>query len=198
MTDKTIGDLTAAGALDGTELVHVVQGGNSRRATVAEVTGQASVVLADIDLSARDLRVGQSPVVITGVENYERLDFVWDAAASSDAAAVVHVSNDGGTTFKTTSGDYGLSFWNATLQQNDANATFFFALGTNTAVTSSVGRMHAAGRSNVQTLGVSEVIGTVNSLTYAGRVKTREINNAIRVSTAQTTTAGRLVVIGYR
>jgi hypothetical protein len=37
MTDKTIGDLTAAGALDGTELVHIVQGGNSRRATLNDI-----------------------------------------------------------------------------------------------------------------------------------------------------------------
>ena len=37
MTDKTTGDLTAASALDGTELVHVVQSGNSRKATVEEI-----------------------------------------------------------------------------------------------------------------------------------------------------------------
>lgn len=35
MADKQISDLTAASALDGTELVHIVQGGNSRKATVS-------------------------------------------------------------------------------------------------------------------------------------------------------------------
>jgi hypothetical protein len=37
MTDKTIGDLTEAGALDGTELVHVVQGGNSRKTDIEDI-----------------------------------------------------------------------------------------------------------------------------------------------------------------
>ncbi|RVA08573.1 hypothetical protein EN932_25420, partial [Mesorhizobium sp. M7A.F.Ca.US.002.01.1.1] len=39
MTDKQISDLTAAAALDGTELVHLTQGGNSRKSTVNAVAG---------------------------------------------------------------------------------------------------------------------------------------------------------------
>lgn len=34
MTDKTVQDLTAASSLTGAELIHVVQGGNSRRTTL--------------------------------------------------------------------------------------------------------------------------------------------------------------------
>lgn len=37
MADKEIGALTAAGALDGTELAHVVQSGNSRQTTTQDV-----------------------------------------------------------------------------------------------------------------------------------------------------------------
>lgn len=37
MVEKTIGDLTAAGTMDGTELLEIQQSGNSRRATAAEV-----------------------------------------------------------------------------------------------------------------------------------------------------------------
>lgn len=41
MADKTVPDLTAAATLDGTELVHVVQGGNSRKATTAAIAALA-------------------------------------------------------------------------------------------------------------------------------------------------------------
>lgn len=39
MANKTIPDLTAAGTLTGNELVEVVQGGNSRKATVGALAG---------------------------------------------------------------------------------------------------------------------------------------------------------------
>lgn len=42
MADLEIGDLTAAGGLDGTELVHVVKNGNSRKTTLAAVAGLAT------------------------------------------------------------------------------------------------------------------------------------------------------------
>lgn len=37
MADKEVGDLTSASAVDGTELVHVVQGGNSRKAALSDL-----------------------------------------------------------------------------------------------------------------------------------------------------------------
>lgn len=37
MADKEIGALTSAGALDGSELVHIVQGGDSRQATTQDI-----------------------------------------------------------------------------------------------------------------------------------------------------------------
>lgn len=58
MADKEIGDLTAASALTGTETVHVVQGGNSRRTTTQGIAdlaaGGATSLddLTDVDLSA--------------------------------------------------------------------------------------------------------------------------------------------------
>ncbi|MEM7806222.1 MAG: hypothetical protein AAF545_15035 [Pseudomonadota bacterium] len=42
MPDTEVPNLTAAGALDGTELVHVVQSGNSRRTTTLDVASLAS------------------------------------------------------------------------------------------------------------------------------------------------------------
>lgn len=51
---KEVGDLTAASALDGTETVHVVQSGNSRRATAADIARSSVQVdtygLGDVDV----------------------------------------------------------------------------------------------------------------------------------------------------
>lgn len=43
MANKEIGDLTAASALTGAELVYIVQGGNSRKSTTAGIAGLVSV-----------------------------------------------------------------------------------------------------------------------------------------------------------
>jgi hypothetical protein len=44
MADKTTSALTAASTLDGTELVHVVQGGNSRKATTRALAQLAPAI----------------------------------------------------------------------------------------------------------------------------------------------------------
>lgn len=50
MADKEIPELTAADPLDGSELIHVVQSGNSRLATVADVGGANTLDdLSDVD-----------------------------------------------------------------------------------------------------------------------------------------------------
>jgi hypothetical protein len=41
MADKQISELTAAGTLDGTEIVHIVQSGNSRKVTLDDVVALA-------------------------------------------------------------------------------------------------------------------------------------------------------------
>lgn len=46
MADKTIGDLTSAGALAGTELLEVEQSGNSRKVTVDTALSDRSVLVA--------------------------------------------------------------------------------------------------------------------------------------------------------
>lgn len=48
MANKTIDDLTAAGAITGAERVHLVQGVNSRKATVAQMI--AAGLIADVAL----------------------------------------------------------------------------------------------------------------------------------------------------
>lgn len=78
MADKEIPELTAAAPLDGSEVIHVVQGGNSRQATVADVGGANTLDdLSDVDA-------------------YEPADgdiLVWD----SSAQAWVNTPNDGGS-----------------------------------------------------------------------------------------------------
>lgn len=48
MADKQTGALTAGAALDGTEQVHVVQGGNSRRSTTAAIALSAAASTAQV------------------------------------------------------------------------------------------------------------------------------------------------------
>lgn len=69
MADKQIGDLTAAGALTGTELVHVVQSGNSRRTTAQDIA---------------DLGGGGDPFIWT--------DLTWSADGSSKWAGTAYKS----------------------------------------------------------------------------------------------------------
>jgi hypothetical protein len=44
MADKEVSELTAAGTLTGAEIVHIVQGGNSRKVTLTNVAALAPVV----------------------------------------------------------------------------------------------------------------------------------------------------------
>jgi hypothetical protein len=53
--DREVGDLTAAGTLDGTQKVHVVKDGNSRQSTaqdIADLAGASGLQPLDVDLTA--------------------------------------------------------------------------------------------------------------------------------------------------
>ena len=199
MTDKTTTSLTAASALDGTELVPIVQGGNSRKATVADVAGAASVVLADIDLATRDLRTGANPLVVTGIDEFSRIEILADAVAASNSEMYLTLSNNGGVSFKSGASDYGLSYWNHVLNIGDANQPIPCIIGSGASGTSSTfGTIVGMGNALVNTMVVTHVAAPANFLTSAGRVRAREINDALHIRSEQATTAGRLVVIGYR
>lgn len=99
MADKELNELTAAAALDGTELVHVEQGGNSRRTTTAAVAAVARPY--DVPLSY----AGGPPAadeVLQGVVVPRQVDFAADFAGSAGyigvnptASFVVSVQDDG-------------------------------------------------------------------------------------------------------
>lgn len=83
MTDKTIGDLTAAGALDGAELVHVVQGGDSVKATVAEI----------VTLNTGTAQASTSGTVVefTGVPSWAKRVTVMLSGVSTNGTSIVLV-----------------------------------------------------------------------------------------------------------
>lgn len=59
MADKETAALTAAATLTGAELLHLVQGGNSRKATVDQVVARAdSRTLRDLVVSAAGAKIG--------------------------------------------------------------------------------------------------------------------------------------------
>lgn len=65
--DKTVGDLTAADTLTGTELVHVVQGGNSRQSTAQDIADLFGTVQSSPTDNTADrlLKVGASATVLS-------------------------------------------------------------------------------------------------------------------------------------
>lgn len=54
MANKEIPELTVAGTLDGTELVHVVQGGNSRQTTTAKISAAPNDGVLDTDFAIKN------------------------------------------------------------------------------------------------------------------------------------------------
>lgn len=58
--DSEIGDLTAAATLDGTEAVHVVQGGNSRKATVDAIRDINGLTAKTTPVDADEFRIWDS------------------------------------------------------------------------------------------------------------------------------------------
>lgn len=114
MADKELSDLTAAGTLDGTELLHVVQGGNSRKITPQDIIDDLLVGLQTVVIPASAMITattnGPASAQLestTNKVNYSVLDF--------DAATVEYVHfaipfpkgwNEGTITFRV--------FWRST------------------------------------------------------------------------------------
>lgn len=116
MADKDTSGITDAGALDGTERVYIVKGGNSRDTTaqaIGDLGGGGDWEVVD----THDF--GASPVidfVVTGIDAYqELLVIVKDMVATNPVR--LFLSTDGGSTWLNTNGDY--KHWG--LDENGAN-----------------------------------------------------------------------------
>lgn len=106
MADKEVSELTQAAALDGTELAHVVQGGNSRRTSILAIKDGAG---ARVDVaSATTTNIGAAAsqyVRITGTTTIEAFDDVpagvtrellFDASLTidHDATGLINLTGD--------------------------------------------------------------------------------------------------------
>ena len=202
MTDKTIGDLTAAGALDGTELVHVVQGGNSRRTTVAAVA--ASVVLADINLATRDLRKAGDPLILTDVDDYRELHCEFRCTHGSDAGILAEVSTDNGANFDTGASDYGVAGWlfnptySAAIFADTAFASMIIA-PTGSSLTYGSCRITNHWNANGHTFATLNSGGTLSGTrSFTSERRAASLVNAIRFFSNNAHTGGRLTIVGFR
>ena len=114
MADKKVSELTQADALDGTELAHVVQGGNSRRTSILAIKDGAG---ARVDVaSATTTNIGAAAsqyVRITGTTTIEAFDDVpagvtrevlFDASVTIEHDATSLIM-PGGKDIVTTAGD---------------------------------------------------------------------------------------------
>jgi hypothetical protein len=204
MTDKTTGDLDAAAALDGTELVHVVQGGNSRKATLAEVAGAASVVLADIDLSARDLRIAQNPLILTDIDAYTEIHGTIYATHGSDAGISAHVSTDNGANYSTGASDYGVSGFllsGASAITNVTNTALdFLPLFPPVAEAWCNFKITQHWNSNARTIAEYYSGGTTAGASrhFIANRRAASLVNALRIFSANAHTGGRLTIVGFR
>lgn len=103
MVDKAIPDLTAAAALVGTEVVHIVQSGNSRQDTVQDIADLAVVEVEDDG-------------TLVGTGEYIRFNFVGGGVTLADAG--------GGEITITIDGDQALNFRTVAATGNFVAADF--------------------------------------------------------------------------
>lgn len=89
MTEKTISDLPAASALDGTELVELEQGGNSRKSSLASVRATLFSTVYDVIASRTDS---------TWYQNTHGRPMMVTIRVVSASSRALLVSPDGGTT----------------------------------------------------------------------------------------------------
>lgn len=102
MADKEVTALAAAGALAGTEVVHIVQGGNSRQESLQDIAD-----LATIEVEEEGVSVATDVI---------RLNFIGGGATAADVG--------GGEVSVTIPGDSGLNFREVTASGNLTSADF--------------------------------------------------------------------------
>lgn len=115
MADVKTSDETAANALDGSELVRIVQGGNNRRATVQDIAdlGDGGTVLTGSITEPTDFVViTPLPELPTGYHYALRADNI---ALDGPDVLIIQTSEDGGDTWISGNTDYLqlLQYWKA-------------------------------------------------------------------------------------
>lgn len=190
MADKETSALTLASALDGSEIMAVVQGGNSRKATAAMLAAFGGGGGGDWSLvGSWTWSTNVATVDFTGLDGYNDLLVIGRGITlSSSGFRAVWVSVDSGSTFYTTSGDY------VTVD----------TAGTETATTS-------AGSHATSTTSAKTSIVMIHGAKLSGAIKRCYSNgfldrlfvastspiNALRVGgTAGNMTAGTIIVLG--
>jgi len=140
MADKELSSITAASALDGTETVHVVQGGNSRKATVE----QFGSVVETYDLSATGNTLDSGNEIDIDVSGFTEIKIlINNVNFGSTEVVVARVSTDGGSTFLSGASDYSRKkFGNA-----DSSSSFLLIadIGTDMYSIASVSNLNNSG-----------------------------------------------------
>lgn len=172
MADKAPTGLTAASALDGSEVVHVVQGANSRKTTTQDIANLATgLAISDItnlqtelDNKIDDSQAAAGGLAVLGAAN----------AAAVRAAAGLVIGTDvmgmGGGTF---TGDisvpdeaYDATAWNGSLEVPTKNAV----------------------RDKIESLATSSYTGGVQSVPILAAAMTSRTTNGAASGTTETTT----------
>lgn len=106
MADKAITSLTAGGALAGTEQVHAVVGGNSRRFYLPawQLAGSGYTSTGVWDQSVDGSVSAVQFTDLAGAQDI--MVIVEDIQKSVSGIPILHVSTDNGSTYRSTSGDY--------------------------------------------------------------------------------------------
>ncbi|RWE11572.1 MAG: hypothetical protein EOS61_15695 [Mesorhizobium sp.] len=181
---KEIGSLTAASTLTGAELLHVIQGGNSRQATVGALPAwrQAASWTYSADIANVDF---------TNLGSYnELMVLLRNVTASVSGIRLMYVSIDNGANFRNTSGDYK----NINLNAAESDTTGFgFGTTNSTAARSGVARIPQSGLNGVPKILENLLVGL--SVLF---VQSTSPINALRFtnSTGGNFTGGSIVVLG--
>lgn len=139
MASSEVSDLTAAGALDGTETLHLVQSGNSRRATTAALLSaiQALSALSALNIT-NTIPVFDTGAPATGTMSVQQIFDALNLLGSETAPATGHrlaLYDTGSGTTKAIAPDNLLKIVNllTTLSSPDRTADFLLAFDADTA-----------------------------------------------------------------
>jgi len=165
MANKKVPDLTAASALAGTELIHVVQGGNSRRTTTQDIAdlggggGSQASALTVQTYSSGDLEAGNAALNID-LSDAEIVEIVIKGLSSTASETVLgRVSTDGGSTLETGSVYHLLNIGDTTYT-SDTTQIYF---GSATSTGEHYGVMRLVGATQTQNTLFETTSGTPDS-----------------------------------
>jgi hypothetical protein len=131
-------------------------------------------------------------VTLTGLDDYQEIELIMSGITTSTTATLnIQVSADGGTTWKTTSGDY---YYTAFLSGAQTASTFLFV--NNTATASAYAGLHIKNWNLSAPKSVQATFGT-SSLSQQAFIAAAAPLNAIRLhSSAGTPNGGTIYALG--